>query len=68
MGRPKAFSLKKNINFAIAPLFSFELNLSSIILSSLQYNKIPGFMTEEIFLGFVGFFLCLFFAFFFFDH
>ena len=30
--RPKAFSLKKNINFAIAPLFFFELHLSSIIL------------------------------------
>ena len=65
MCRPKAFSLKKNINFAIAPLFPFELNLSSIILSYLQYNKIPGFMTEEIFLGFVGFFACFLLFFFF---
>lgn len=46
-GRPKANSLKRNTNFAIAS-FSFEPSFSFITLSYLQYNKIPAFMTEEM--------------------
>lgn len=46
-GRPKAFSLKRNTKFAIAP-FSLEASFSFITLSYLQYNKIPTFMTKEM--------------------